>query len=118
MSLTLEDLIAKSGVKNVNRECTDGDILAFGDFCDPWRQVGMYLGLDSAELSAIDEDNRTVSLKRLGTFQKWKSKFAFNATYRVLITALLKCGKADQALKVCQILAQKEGTGIYDNAIL
>ena len=110
MSLTLKDLIAKSGVKNVDRECTNEDILAFGDFCDPWMEVGLYLGLDSAELSAIDEDNRTVSLKRLGTLQKWKSRLAFKATYRELITALLKCGKTDQALKVCQILAQKEGT--------
>ena len=110
MSLTLEDLIAKSGVKNVDRECTGEDILAFGDFCDPWRQVGLYLGLDRAELNAIDEDYRTVSLKRLGTLQEWKSRFAFNATYRVLITALLECGKADHALKVCQILALKEGT--------
>ena len=109
MSLTLEDLIARSGVKNINKECTDEDILAFGDFCDPWQLVGVFLGLDTAQLSAIDEDNRTVSLKRLGTLQKWKSRFAFNATYRVLINALLRCGKADRALKVCQILAQKEG---------
>jgi hypothetical protein len=111
MSLTLEveELIARSGVKSINKECSDEDILAFGDICDPWELVGKFLELSEPEISAIAEDNRTASLRRLGVLQKWKSKFAFKATYRVLITALLKCKKADQAWKVCQILAQKEG---------
>ena len=109
MSLTLEDLVAQFGVKNINKECSDEDILAFGDFCDPWEEVGRFLGLSPPDISAIAEDHRTASLKRLGVLQKWKSKFAFKATYSVLITALLKCGKADRACQVCQILAQKEG---------
>ena len=108
-TLKVEDLIAKSGVKNIDKECSDNDILEFGDFCDPWELVGKYLRLGESELSAIAEDNRTVSLRRLGVLQKWKSKLAFKATYRVLIDALLKCGKAHQALQVCQILAQREG---------
>ena len=110
MSLSLEDIIAQSGVRNIDKECSDEDILAFGDYCDPWRQVGLFLGLNNALLNAIDGDHRTVSLKRLGTLQKWKEKFAFRATYKVLINALLKCEKADQALQVCKILAQKEGS--------
>ena len=109
MSLTLGDLIAQSGVKDIDKECSNNDILEFGDFCDPWELVGRFLGLNEAELSAIAEDNHTVSLRRLGALQKWKSKFAFRATYRVLIDALLKCGKAHQGLQICQIVAQKEG---------
>ena len=109
MPLTLEDLIARSGVKNLDRECSDADILAFKDFCDPWKEVGLHLGLNQAQLSAIDEDNRGVSLKRLEVLRKWKETFVFKATYRMLVGALLKCGKADTALKVCQNLAQKEG---------
>ena len=109
MSLKVEDLIAESGVKNIDKECSDNDILEFGDFCDPWELVGTYLQLNQAEISAIAEDYRRVSLRRLGVLQKWKSKLAFKATYRVLIDALLKCGKAHQALQVCQILAQREG---------
>ena len=109
MSLTLEDLIAQFGVKNIDKKCSDEDILAFGDFCDPWEEVGRFLGLSAADISAIAEDHRTTSLRRLGVLQKWKSRFAFKATYRALITALLKCKKADQACQVCQILAQREG---------
>ena len=109
MSLTVDDLVAQSGVKNIDEECSDADILQFGDFCDPWKQVGLYLHLTKAQLSAIDDDNRTVSMKRLGVLQKWKEMNAFKATYRVLIEALLKCGKTDTALKVCEIVAQKQG---------
>ena len=108
MPLTLKDLITQSGVKNIDRECSDTDILAFAEFCDPWKQVGLHLGLSQAQLSAIDEDNRGVSLKRLEVLQKWKETFVFNATHRVLVEALLNCGKAGTALKVCEILAQKE----------
>ena len=116
MSFTLKDLIARSGVRDIDKECSDEDILAFGDFCDPWKQVGLHLGLTEAQLSAIDEENRTVSLKRLAVLQKWKSRFAFRATYRALVNALLKCEKTDEARKVCNTLAQKEGSvhGTYN----
>ena len=109
MSLSVDDLIAQSGVWNIDSECSDVDIRDFADFCDPWRQVGLHLGLTNGQLNAIDEDNRTVSLKRLGVLQKWKEMFVFKATYRVLIEALLKCGKADTALRVCNTLAQRQG---------
>ena len=109
MSLSVDDLIAQSGVWNIDSECSDVDIRDFADFCDPWRQVGLHLGLTKGQLNAIDEDNRTVSLKRLGVLQKWKEMFVFKATYRVLIEALLKCGKADTALQVCNTLAQRQG---------
>lgn len=113
MSLSLEALIAQSGVRNIDIECSAEDILAFGDLCDPWEEVGLFLGLTNAQLNAINGENRTVSLKRLGTLQKWKEQFAFKATYRALINALLKCKKTDKALKVCQIRAQKEGRPMY-----
>ena len=109
MSVTLEDLIVLYGVKNIDRKCTDEDILALGNFCDPWELVGRFLGLDPPEISGIAEDNRTAPLRRLAVLKSWKSKFTFKATYRALITALLKCGKANLASKVCEILAEKEG---------
>lgn len=109
MTLTVDDLIAQSGVRNIDSECSDVDLRDFADFCDPWRQVGLHLGLTNSQLNAIHEDNRTVSLRRLGVLQKWKETFVFKATYRVLIEALLKCGKVDKALQVCNTLAQKQG---------
>ena len=46
--------------------------------------------------------------KQHKTLQKWKSKFAFKATYRNLIQALLDSGKGDHAEEVCKLL-QKLG---------
>ena len=112
MSITLEQLIVKYGVKNIDTECTDDDILSLGDLCDPWNLVGRHLGLTESQLSAIDEDNLKVDLKRLGVLHKWRSLNAFQATYRKLVEALLRCGKVDKALKVCQALAKKESKSI------
>lgn len=109
MPLTVKDLVIRSGVRNIDKECSDDDILAFAEHCYPWQSVGSHLGLTKSQLSAIDEDNHTASLKRVGVLQKWKETFVFKATYRVLIEALLKCGKANEAFKVCEVLAQRQG---------
>ena len=35
--------------------------------------------------------------KRQAFLESWKAKFAFKATYMVIVKALLKIGRADQA---------------------
>ena len=109
MSYTVDDLAAKARVIDINRECDSVDILSLASFCDPWELVGQHLRLNSAQISAIDGDNRSIDLKRLGVLQKWKETFVFKATYRMLVGALIDCGKAQQALEVCKYLARKEG---------
>ena len=108
MSFTVDELAARAGVVNINRECVKDDILSLASFCDPWQLVGLHLGLSEPQISAIDGDNRSTDLKRLGALQKWKEMFVFKVTYRVLIGALVDCSKAQQAMKVCEHLAQKE----------
>ena len=104
----LSVLVTKAGVRYLDQECSSGDLLNLSGFCDPWELVGRHLRLQSHEISGIDEDNKNAELKRLGVLQKWKEKLAFKATYRVLVAALVSCGKADQAYKVCEFLARKE----------
>ena len=104
----MDDLAARAGVIDINRECGTDDILSLASFCDPWQLVGRHLHLSEAQISAIDGDNRSTDLKRLGTLQKWKEMFVFNATYRVLVEALIDCSKVQQASEVCKYLAQKE----------
>lgn len=106
---SVDDLAARARVIDINRECGSDDILSLARFCDPWQLVGRHLGLDSAQITAIDSDNRSTDLKRLGVLQKWKETFVFKATYRVLVEALIDCGKVQQASEVCQYLARKEG---------
>ena len=108
MPHTVDDLAARAGVVDINRECGKDDILSLARFCDPWQLVGRHLGLSEPQISAIDGDNRSTDLKRLGALQKWKEMFVFKATYRVLVGVLIDCGKAQQAMDVCKYLAQKE----------
>lgn len=110
MAFTVEALVTKAGVRNIDQECSDTDILSLANFCVPWNLVGQHLHLTGSQLSAIDGDCKSTELKRLGTLQKWRQTYSFKATYRRLVEALLSCGKADEALKVCKFLAQKEGT--------
>ena len=106
---TADELADQAGVRNLDQECTNDDFLHLHKFCDPWELTGQHLKLTPSQISAVDGDYRTIDQKRLGVLQKWKETFAHKATYRVLITALLACEKAEQALEVCKILAQEQG---------
>ena len=107
---TVEELAYQAGVRDLDRECTRMDFLDLHKFLDPWELIGQYLKLTQSQINAINEDYRDkiTDEKRLGLLQKWKETFAHKATYRVLISALLACGKAEQALEVCKILAQMQ----------
>lgn len=109
MALSVEDLAANAGIIAIDTVCSDDDLLSLASHCDPWELIGQRLGLISAQISAISGDNvgRT-ELQRFRALQKWKEIKAFKATYRVLVGALVDCGKVQQASEVCQYLAQKE----------
>ena len=74
-----------------------------------WKLIGGRVGLTEADLTAIEGDNRTVEEKRVGMVGKWKSKFAFKATYRALIGALLAEGRSAEAIEACKVIKAAEG---------
>ena len=76
-------------------------------FIDNHETVGPELGLEGAEMTAINSE-RTVELQRSAMLKKWKQKFAWKATYRRLIDALLNCSRADLAEEVCRLLVQSK----------
>ena len=106
---TVDELADQAGARDLDRECTNEDFLDLHKFFDPWELIGQHLKLAQSQISAVDGDYKTTDQKRLGLLQKWKEIFAHKATYRAVIAALLACGKAEQALEVCKILAQKQG---------
>jgi hypothetical protein len=77
----------------------DAHMLA--EFCDPWENIGYHLCLNDATINDIKEDNSTAEKRRIATLQRWKERLAHRATYRVLIQALIKSGRAQKALEVC-----------------
>lgn len=69
--------------------------------------LGLELGLTSAEMAAINQD-QSQELQRLVMLEKWKQRFAWKATYHKLIDALLKCNRADLVQQVCELLASSK----------
>ena len=67
--------------------------------------VGPELGLSDAEMDEINADAKTQQLRRMKMLKTWKQKFAWKATYRRLIEALLNCHRGGDAQKVCELLA-------------
>ena len=89
----------------LNGELSEKNLLEVSHFIDH-NTLGPELGLTMQDMKDINIDERAEDLRRVATLQKWKEACAFNATYRKLIEALLKCSKAAQAAKVCKLLIQ------------
>ena len=85
-------------------------------FCDPWENIGYHLGLDDAIINIIKEDNSTTEKRRTVMLQLWKEKFAHKATYRVLIQALIDCGRSQQALELCHKIKELQPASESDGA--
>ena len=73
-----------------------------------WQLTGFYLELTKSDIVAVDGDYRSVDEKRIGMLGRWKEKFAFKATYRVFIEALLSCGKASDAIDACKAIVSSK----------
>ena len=92
LSETLLDAeISEEHLEDAARIVTDHEIL------------GTALGLASAE---VGQGKRPIL--RLEMLRRWKQKFAWKATYRVLIEALLKWDRADYARDISVLLAQSK----------
>ena len=86
-------------------ECSSEMLPNLANFVVNWRVLSFHLKLTEAEIAAIDEDNHTVDEKRIGMLVKWRGRFAFRATYRVLVQALLDCGRVSDAVDMCKALS-------------
>ena len=105
-TFSVEDVTAKAGIglDILSRECSQDVLLKLTNFCSVWKLIGQHLGLTEFDITAVDADNTTVDEKRVAVLRKWKDKFAFKATYRVLIEALLAAGKTQDAVEACKVI--------------
>ena len=108
--ISVEEAAERACVKLdiLSKECSVMT-LELAQFCVDWKLTGRHLGLPEADLTAVDGDNRTVEEKRVGMMEKWKSKFAYKATYRTFIEALLAEGRCAEAIEACKVIRAAEG---------
>ena len=114
--VTLEDCVRefRIPVELLDIRVSDEHLLKVSEFLQ-WKRIAPYLKLEDSEVEAIDLGGSSEQEKRYKTLQTWKNKFAFKATYKRLIEALLESGRADHAEKVCKMLsslATQKGTCI------
>ena len=109
---TLNDILNKTkiGVKDIDKECSDEHILDIALILEKWELVARSVGLNSTDIETIKHSSTDLELQRMHFLERWKKKFAFNATYRCLVEGLLKCNLTDLAVRVCSLLSSKQGT--------
>ena len=108
--VTLEELLKEVGVSptQVDKACTSEHLQDIALFLESWRTVVPHLGLSRIEVEEVEQDGRGEKEKRQKILEVWKAGFAFKAKYVVLIKALLKIGRADQAEQVCRLLVPQQ----------
>ena len=108
--VTLDELLKEVGIthKQLNEKCTNEHLHDIALFLKSWRTLAPQLGLSSSEVEAVEGNAHSEKERRQKFLESWKAKFAFKATYRVLVEALLKIGNADQAEQVCCFLVSQQ----------
>ena len=105
-AITLEELLKEVGVhsEKLNDSISDDHLHEIALFLTSWQTVASKLCLSEIDRDAIEREGKDEEDKKRKALQKWKGKYAFKATYRKLVEALLSLAKADVAEKVCHLL--------------
>ena len=111
-AVQLDDLMKAVGVslEKLDQKCTDEHLPNISQVLERWRTVLPRLGLSEVDREDIDMEGKTEAEKRLKMLQKWLEKYGPKATFKQLVEVLLTLDRANQAEKVCSLLAPQDGT--------
>jgi len=85
-------------VSDVHLECISRS------HCEHWKRLPAHLGMDPIVAKDIESGYGDEGTKRHNFFCTWKKTKGFNATYKQLISALLKINCRQDAECVCEML--------------
>ena len=74
--------------------------------CRHWRRLPSHLEMDSIVEHDVDSSSTDEGKRRHNFFMKWKERKGSDATYKALITALLKVDCRADAEYICKLLNQ------------
>ena len=92
-------------VDELSKPCDSNIIPSLADCFLEWEVIFGSL-LSEIDVNYVKEDNTTGVNKRMAALRKWRDKNGREATYKVLVDALLNRGERDQAENLCKILAK------------
>ena len=90
-----EEAVSDEHLEIISRSC-----------CKQWKSMPPQLKVDTIEAEDIDKSKGEEREKRLKFLLKWKEIKGSKATYRQLITALLKMKCGEEAERVCKVLKE------------
>ena len=102
-----EDLLEYMGLvdANLRGRCKEEDLKELSlHVAGPWENLAQHLNLSKADIEDIDAERSGHEMKVLHALQKWKTKYAFKASFGSLVDTFLKLGDAEMAEKVCMQL--------------
>lgn len=83
------------------------------DHCGEWRRLPPHLGLKTIVTEDIDRNSaQSEPDKRYTFFTVWKKRKGADATYRALVTALLKIENRHAAECLCKLLKPSSGVTV------
>ena len=111
--VTVDDLLAKAGLPRHagNKKVSDVHILDLSmKHCKKWRSLPAFLDMDQISVSDLQYAMGSESDKRKLFLEKWQQEKGSDATYRVLMAALLSVQCRDEAEYICNVLLKGDGT--------
>ena len=85
----------------LQKKCSKNHIMEMGKYIS-WNEVGRYLPrIETTDIKDIDCNGTDQKDKRRRLLDLWEERNADDATYDVMITAMLKARKKEEATKVC-----------------
>ena len=85
----------------LSKACDNNIIPSLADCFSQWRVIFGSL-LSEIDLDDTDRENTSEEEKRIAALRKWKARNGSEATYKVLVDALLNRGERYQAENLCR----------------
>ncbi|MCG8622141.1 MAG: hypothetical protein MJE68_09130 [Proteobacteria bacterium] len=91
-------------VVELSKPCDNNIVTSLADCFSQWRVIFGSL-LNELDLGDVDRDKPTEEEKRIAALRTWKARNGSEATYKILVDALLNRGERSDAENICKILA-------------
>ena len=107
--ITLEELRKHVGIRGtqLDCQCSDDHLLIIAKKIDNWMQYANALKLTGQDIESIRTDiDLNYHFRSLQSLKMWQRRYAFRATYRVLVDVCLNEGNAKLAEEICQLIVK------------
>ena len=89
---------------HISKQISDAHLDEVAQFCLDWQKLPSHLKMEDRIAADTESDHAKQEERRCEFFRTWKEQNGFDATYKILIRALLEIGCRSDAERVCKLL--------------